>query len=128
VGAVSLSNREQLWAFLALITAILILGLAPIVTSGLMGKTMSDALIAVSDKTVTGLVGVLGTIAAMIFRTNRADEARAENTGRAFDAITAAANATPTPQPVTVTNSDTNPVPVVPPEPDFAHVAEDPKP
>ncbi len=114
----SLSTREQLWAFLALIIAILLLGLAPIVVSGIMGKTMPDSLIAVSDKTVTGLVGVLGTISAMIFRSNRVDEARAENAGRAFEAITAAANSTPTPPlppgptPVTVMNTaDDNPVP-----------------
>lgn len=35
---------------------------------------------------------------------------------------------TDAPQPVTVTNSETNPVPVVPPEPDFAHVSQEPKP
>lgn len=111
----SLSTREQMWAFLALIAAILVLGLAPLVCSGIMGRTIPDALIAVSDKTVTGLVGVLGTIAAMIFRTNRVDEARAENTSKAFEAITAAANATPptdSPQPVTVVQDPSNPVPV----------------
>lgn len=90
----SLSSREQLVAFIALIAAILILGLAPVVTAGLLGKPLPDALIAVSDKTVTGLVGVLGTIAGMVFRTNRVDDARTENTGKAFDAIAAAANST----------------------------------
>lgn len=89
----SLSTREQLIAFLALIFAILVLGCSPVIVSGLLGRTLPDSLIAVSDKTVTGLVGVLGTIAAMIFRTNRVDDARTENTGKAFDAITAAANA-----------------------------------
>lgn len=95
----SLSNREQLVAFIALIVAILMLGLAPVVTAGIMGKTLPDSLIAVSDKTVTGLVGVLGTIAAMIFRTNRADETATENTGKAFEAIAAAAASTPAPEP-----------------------------
>lgn len=90
----SMSSRAQLVAFIALIAAILILGLAPVVSAGIMGKTLPDSLIAVSDKTVTGLVGVLGTIAAMIFRTNRIDEARAETTAKAFDAITATAQAT----------------------------------
>lgn len=89
----SLSSREQLVAFLALITAILILGLAPVVTAGIMGKPLPDALIAVSDKTVTGLVGVLGSLATLVFRNNRADEAKAENTGKAFSAIEAAARA-----------------------------------
>lgn len=86
----TLANREQLWAFLALIAAILILGLAPVVTAGLWGKPLPDSLIAVSDKTVTGLVGVLGTLAGMIFRTNRIDQAATENTGKALDAIKAA--------------------------------------
>ena len=87
----SLSNREQLVAFIALIVAILALGLAPVVTAGIMGKTLPDSLIAVSDKTVTGLV----TLAAMIFRTNRADQTATENTGKAFEAIAAAASSTP---------------------------------
>lgn len=91
----STDRRDQLWAFLALIAAILILGLAPIVTAGFMGKTLPDSLIAVSDKTVTGLVGVLGTLAGMIFRLTRADEAATENTGKAFDAIAAASATTP---------------------------------
>lgn len=110
----SLSNREQLWAFIVLIFAILALGLAPVVTAGIMGKTLPDSLIAVSDKTVTGLVGVLGTIAAMIFRTNRVDEARADNTAKAFEAITATAQTMPVTevaQPVTVMNTSEHPVP-----------------
>lgn len=89
----NLSNRDQLWAFLALIMAILILGLAPIVTAGLWGKPLPDSLIAVSDKTVTGLVGVLGTLAGMIFRLSRADQAATENTGKLADAIKAAQEA-----------------------------------
>jgi hypothetical protein len=108
----SLSNREQLWAFLALIFAIMVLGLAPVVVSGILEKTMADSLIAVSDKTVTGLVGVLGTICAMIFRTNRADEAKAENTGKAFDAITAAAASIPPPDPTIPTGKPDDPIAV----------------
>jgi len=111
----SVSSREQLVAFIALIAAILILGLAPTVVSGLMGRTLPDSLIAVSDKTVTGLVGVLGTISAMIFRTNKVDDTRAETTKAAFEAVTAAANATPPqagPQPVEVVNDENKPVPV----------------
>jgi hypothetical protein len=108
----SLSSREQLVAFLALIAAILVLGLAPVVTAGIMGKPLPDALIAVSDKTVTGLVGVLGSLATLVFRTNRVDEAKAENTGKAFEAITAAAQVAPAPQPVIVANDE--PIPVEP--------------
>lgn len=94
----STDRRDQLWAFLALIGAILILGLAPIVTAGFMGKTLPDSLIAVSDKTVTGLVGVLGTLAGMIFRLTRADETATENTGKALDAIKAAQESPPPPR------------------------------
>ena len=94
----SLSAREQFWAFAVLVGAILILGLAPVVTAGIMGKTLPDMLIAVSDKTVTGLVGVLGSVATMIFRTTRADDIKAENTGKAFDAITAATGHQPKPE------------------------------
>jgi len=111
----SLSSREQLMAFLALVVAVLMIALAPVVVAGLLGKNLPDALIAVSDKTVTGLVGVLGTIAAMIFRTNKVDEQRADNTAKAFDAVTAAAQAgttTGAPQPVVVTNDPEQPVPV----------------
>ena len=92
------TNRDQLWAFLALIGAILILGLAPVVTAGLWGKPLPDSLIAVSDKTVTGLVGVLGTLAGMIFRLNRSDEVATENTGKALDAIKAAQEAPAAPR------------------------------
>lgn len=109
----TISARDQLIAFVALIVAILLLGLAPIVVSGILGKNLPDSLIAVSDKTVTGLVGVLGTIAAMIFRSNRADELKAENTGRALDTIGAAIQANPPgPQEVIVKNKPDEAVPV----------------
>lgn len=111
----SLSTREQLWAFVALIGSILILGLAPVVVAGWMEKALPDNLIAVSDKTVTGLVGVLGTIAAMIFRTNRVDEARAENTGKALDAISAvAATSSPAKADILLEPGDTAKVAAVP--------------
>lgn len=92
-------RRDQLWAFLALITAVLILGLAPIVTAGIMGKPLPDSLIAVSDKTVTGLVGVLGALVSMIFRQTQADQTATENTGKALDAIKAAQESPAAPKP-----------------------------
>lgn len=91
-------RRDQLWAFLALITAVLILGLAPIVTAGIMGKPLPDSLIAVSDKTVTGLVGVLGALVSMVFRQTQADQTATENTGKALDAIKAAQESPPPPR------------------------------
>lgn len=109
----SLSTREQLVAFLALIFAILVLGLAPVVVAGILGRNLPDSLVAVSDKTVTGLVGVLGTIGALVFRSNKVDEARADTNRAAFDAIAATANAAPSaPQPVTIEQPADRPVPV----------------
>lgn len=105
----SLGSREQLIAFVILVLAVMVLGLTPIVTAGIMGKTLPDSLIAVSDKTVTGLIGVLGSVATMIFRTNRADEIRAENTGKAFTAITATAAAPGEVQNVNVVNPPDDP-------------------
>ena len=58
-----MSAREQLIAFLALVLAVLTIAIAPVIVAGILGKNLPDSLIAVSDKTVTGLVGVLGTIA-----------------------------------------------------------------
>lgn len=92
------ANRDHLWAFLALIAAILVLGLAPVVTAGIMGKPLPDSLIAVSDKTVTGLVGVLGALVSMVFRQTQADQAATENTGKALDAIKAAQESPPPPR------------------------------
>lgn len=93
----SLSSRAQLIAFLSLVGAVLVISLAPIIVTGLVGKTLSDSLVAVSDKSITGIIGVLGSLATMIFRTNRQEEEATKNTGRALEAITAAAKAgTPT--------------------------------
>lgn len=52
-------------AFIVLVVAIVLVALAPIAVTGIMGKVMPDSLIAVSDKCLTGLVGVLGTLAGM---------------------------------------------------------------
>lgn len=109
----SLSSREQFWAFALLVFAILVLGMAPVLTAGIGGKNLPDMLIAVSDKTVTGLIGVLGSVATMVFRMNKSDEIKAENTGKAFDAITATAQNVPQPtQDVNVVNPPHDPVPV----------------
>jgi len=61
-------TQAQLKAFLALVGAVLMVALAPIITSGIMGKQIPDALIAVSDKTITGLIGVLGTLVGVMWQ------------------------------------------------------------
>ncbi len=57
---------------------------------------------------VTGLINMVG---AFHFAANKSDETKSENTAKAFDAITATANAT-TPATVTIDNTEANPVPV----------------
>lgn len=83
----------QLRAFYALIAAVLIVTIGPIAVTGLWGKTVADSLIAMSDKTVTGLVGVLGTLVGVMWQSQPRGHA---------------------PQPVTVTNGPADPVPVEP--------------
>lgn len=61
-------GRAALTAFLSIVAAVALVSLAPVIVTGLMGKSVPDSLIAVSDKTVTGLIGVLGTLAGIIFR------------------------------------------------------------
>jgi hypothetical protein len=61
-------TRVQLIAFMALIVAIVVVSLAPVIVTGIMGKTVPDSLISVSDKTVTGLVGVLGTLVGVMWK------------------------------------------------------------
>jgi len=61
-------TRAQLQAFLALIAAIVVTSALPVLVSGMLGRAMPDSLIAVSDKTVTGLVGVLGTLVGVMWQ------------------------------------------------------------
>lgn len=61
-------TRSQLSAFLALVVSVVVVSLAPVIVTGLMGRTVPDSLIAVSDKTVTGLVGVLGTLVGVMWQ------------------------------------------------------------
>lgn len=61
-------TRAQLVAFLALICAIVVVSIAPIVVTGIMGKVVPDSLISMSDKTVIGLVGVLGTLVGVMWQ------------------------------------------------------------
>jgi len=117
----TLPRPQQLAALMVLIAAIVIVGETPVIVAGAIGKTLPDPLIAMSDKTVTGLVGVLGTIAGLVFRSSPADDQRVDNTTKALDAIAVAQASTP-PQPpltppvqqVSVVNTPNDPIPVQP--------------
>ena len=61
-------QRLRFRAFLAVVIATLLVALAPIVVAGLLGKVLPEQLIATSDKVTTGLVTLLGTIGALLFR------------------------------------------------------------
>jgi hypothetical protein len=55
-------DRSLITTVLTLVGAVVIVSLAPVIVTGIMGKVIPDGLIGVSDKTVTGLIGVLGTV------------------------------------------------------------------
>lgn len=81
-------TRAQLNAMLSLVMAIVVVSLAPVVVTGIMGKTVPDSLIAVSDKTITGLVGVLGTLVGVMWQARpRAGEEPPPATGKPDDPI-----------------------------------------
>ena len=61
-------QRLRYRAFLAVVLATLVVALAPIIVSGLLGKVLPDGLIATSDKVTTGFVTLLGTIGGLLFR------------------------------------------------------------
>lgn len=64
-------SRQQFYAFLALVAAIVLVALTPVIVTAIMGKVVPDSLIAVSDKCLTGLVGVLGTIAGIAWKSKQ---------------------------------------------------------
>ena len=68
-------QRLRFRAFLVVVIATLLVALAPIAVTGLLGKVLPEALIATSDKVTTGLVTLLGTIGALLFRQGPPDGA-----------------------------------------------------
>lgn len=89
------STQMQYRAFMAVVVAALVVALAPIVVSGVRGEALPDALLNISDKSVTAFGTLLGTIGGLLFRQSRADEQRVENTAAAFEAIKTAQASTP---------------------------------
>ena len=65
-------DRALVTVLLALIISVVLVALAPVVISGLMGKSVPEGLIAVSDKCITGLIGVLGTVAGIAWKSRNA--------------------------------------------------------
>lgn len=67
-------TRAQLVAFLTLTCAILVATIAPLIVTGIWGKAVPDSLISMADKTVTGLVGVLGALGARMWTDRKMGE------------------------------------------------------
>jgi len=74
--------------------------------------------------------GLINMILPFFFTANKADETKAENSGKAFDAMKAMAENTTTPQPVQVVNNSDEPVPTTeaPPPVDYAAFPTEEKP
>lgn len=93
--------REPGWAVVSdrriVLAAILAVGFM-----GLIALAMYAPIKPESQRIVDGSLGMLGAALVNavtgIFRTDRADETRADNTGKALDAISAGIAATPHPQ------------------------------
>jgi hypothetical protein len=85
----------QFWAFISVVIATTGVSLAPILVAAIRGESLPEGLINIADKSVVGFIGLLGTIGALLFRQNQADESRADTTREAFRAVSAAAAGTP---------------------------------
>lgn len=85
-------STMQFRAMLSIVLSVVVVSLAPVVVTGIMGKVVPDSLIAVSDKTITGLIGVLGTLVGVMWQARPKAE----------------------PVPVEVQQPPNNPVPVEP--------------
>lgn len=96
-----------------LIGAIFIFGYYGIVF-GLMVFSIPDKNSDLIENAMLQLGPPVGAIIYALFRNDKTDEQRAENTAAAFRAVEASAAAAAGPQPVTVTNPPDQPVPVEP--------------
>lgn len=91
------STQMQYRAFMAVVLSTLVIALTPLVISGIRGESLPEGLVSITDKSVAGLLTLLGTIGGLLFRQSRADEQRVDNTAAAFEAIKTAQASTPAP-------------------------------
>jgi hypothetical protein len=107
----SLKEHEKFWAFIALLVCIIAVSLPSLIGS------VADVKLTLADKIVTGLIGVLGTVAGALF---------SRNADKLADTVQQMAAQQTTPQPVKVVNKAAEPVPVETPSepaeelPDYA--------
>lgn len=98
------THREQFWSFIALLFIVGTLGLAPVVAAVYLEQQLPDALIGTIDKTISGLIGVLGAAGMMLFRGGT--EAATAETARKL-----AAKVPGAPVEATIVNAADDPVP-----------------
>ena len=96
-------EHEKFWAFIALLVAIISISLPSIIWE------LDESKINLADKTIVGLVGVLGTVAGALFGRATEKLAEAAVVTAQTAAATQAANAAP--QQVEVVNTPEAPVP-----------------
>lgn len=103
-----MTDRDKLWAFLALLAAIIVLSIVPVVISHYVPPLPAEAY-KLADSALTILGTAFGAASLALFRTSQATNDMAS--ALKAQAETAQAASPSAPQPVVVTNSDTQPVP-----------------
>lgn len=93
------ATQMQYRAFLAVVIAATLVALAPIAVALIRGESLPDGLIAIADKSVVAFAGLLGTIGALLFRQNGADEHRAATLDKTVDLARETLAATPAGRP-----------------------------
>lgn len=97
----SLKEHEKFWAFIALLLVVVLIGLPSLIWN------LDNARVALADKTIGGLMGVLGMAAGLLFRHSATEQALAETNKTLAD--TAQSVAPPAVLPVKVVNPPSAP-------------------